>query len=170
VAHAFNPSTQEAEAGQLGLHRETLSWKTKNKEQQKKSNFNYSPDRFCIGPSSGRLASVIHGAVALMGKAMTQLSIYIIMTVQTVGSYSKSCMFPSVYVLEGWNFKIDIWLGTHASQGYIVRPCPTKEKKIRWRWHSGIWTQSKSQTPFKNSILAVRWWCTPLIPALGRQS
>ena len=52
VAHAFNPSTLEAEAGgflssrpawsteyvpgQAGLHRETLSRKTKNKTKQNK--------------------------------------------------------------------------------------------------------------------------------------
>jgi hypothetical protein len=56
VTHAFNPSTREAEAeaeaggflssrpawstkwvpGQPGLHRETLSWKTKNKTTTKK--------------------------------------------------------------------------------------------------------------------------------------
>jgi hypothetical protein len=55
VAHAFNPSTQEAEAGgflrsrpawstkwvpgQPGLYRETMSWK-KNKKQNKNKNKN----------------------------------------------------------------------------------------------------------------------------------
>jgi hypothetical protein len=54
VAHAFNPSTREAEAGgflssrpawstkwapgQPGLHRETLSRKTKKKKNKKKKN------------------------------------------------------------------------------------------------------------------------------------
>jgi hypothetical protein len=53
VAHAFNPSTREAEAGGLlssrpawstkwvpgqpGLYRETLSWKTKKKKKKKKN-------------------------------------------------------------------------------------------------------------------------------------
>jgi hypothetical protein len=42
VVHAFNPSTWEAEAGgyrvpgQPGLHRETLSRKTKQNKKQKK--------------------------------------------------------------------------------------------------------------------------------------
>jgi hypothetical protein len=56
VAHAFNPSTQETEAGrflssrpawstkwvpgQPGLYRETLSRKTKNKKQKYKNNNN----------------------------------------------------------------------------------------------------------------------------------
>jgi hypothetical protein len=55
VAHAFNPSTWEAEAGgflssrpawsteqvpgQPGLHRETLSRKTKKKKKKKKKSF-----------------------------------------------------------------------------------------------------------------------------------
>jgi hypothetical protein len=54
VAHAFNLSTWEAEAGgflswrpawstewvpgQPGLHRETLSWKKEKKQQQQKTN------------------------------------------------------------------------------------------------------------------------------------
>jgi hypothetical protein len=53
VAHAFNPSTPEAEAGgflssrpawstewvpgQTGLYRETVSWKTKNKKTKKQN-------------------------------------------------------------------------------------------------------------------------------------
>jgi hypothetical protein len=36
VAHGFNPSTQEAEAGGFLSLRETLSQKTKNKKQTKK--------------------------------------------------------------------------------------------------------------------------------------
>jgi hypothetical protein len=60
VAHAFNPSTWEAEAGgflssrpawstewvpgQPGLHRETLSRKTKNKKQTKKNQQKRLPD------------------------------------------------------------------------------------------------------------------------------
>jgi hypothetical protein len=61
VAHAFNPGTWEVEAGrflssrpawstervpgQPGLHKETLSRKTKNKTKQKKKNKNKKKKR-----------------------------------------------------------------------------------------------------------------------------
>jgi hypothetical protein len=72
VAHAFNPSTWEAEAdgflssrpawstkwvpGQPGLHRETLSWKTKKKQKQtnKKKSCQVMDDSASLIPAFGR--------------------------------------------------------------------------------------------------------------------
>jgi hypothetical protein len=72
VAHAFNPSTQEEEAGrflssrtawsttrvpgQPGLYRETLSCKTKKKNQKNKTKQKSKRDRVrCEGVGDGRL-------------------------------------------------------------------------------------------------------------------
>jgi hypothetical protein len=55
VANAFNPSTQDTEAGRSqdpGQHREILTQKTKEKKQQKKA---------CINPTISRLTLNVNG-------------------------------------------------------------------------------------------------------------
>jgi hypothetical protein len=130
VAHAFNPSTREAEAdgflslrpawstewvpGQPGLHRETLSWKPKKKKKKKR-----------INKSSREIR-------------VTRYMCFIL-------SSTKATDVPRLAL---W------WLGREHRISTSPAICPSTQDIANVPWHSLPWIQFKISCAFIRAQLA----------------
>ena len=123
VAHAFNPSTWEAEVGrflssrhacttewvprQPGLYRETLSWKAKNKKRKKKE------IKIWQGKKSHMLSpqSYIHPCrMHSPCRAMAEIQLP-----RTPSSQMSSCFLPTLSVAKGYRFHTEHLLASSLS-------------------------------------------------------